>query len=64
MGQGTSCQHCKAQKMVCLTRGARHSKIWPRKRGWDKVESEPEGTGVDGNEPKGKGKGKGHAGGV
>ena len=61
-GRGTSCQHCKAQKMVCLTKGAWHSKIRPRKRGRDEVESEPEGTGADGEESKGKGKGKGRAG--
>jgi len=44
--------------MVCLTRGAWHSKIWPHKCGRDEVESELEGAGVDGDKPKGKGKGK------
>jgi len=61
-GRGMSCQCCKAQKMVCLTKGAWHSKIRPCKHSRDKVDSEPEGTGVDGDASKGKGKGKGHAG--
>jgi len=59
---GTSCQCCKVQKMVCLTKGAWHSKIRPRKRSQDKVDSELEGTGVDGDVSKGKGKGKEHTG--
>lgn len=54
-GRGTSCQRCKLHKMLCTTKGARHSKLKPRKRGRDEVESEPE-EGVQREESRAKGR--------